>query len=106
MKVYFGKKVEVGPADIMVMGNDGSSHLLPHIVRHSPDGFQWGYGGSGPSDSALSILTDFAGKIIAERYYMDFKAEFLVPAKGDLNINGEDIMAWLKLKMKDNGGYL
>jgi hypothetical protein len=26
------------------------------IVNHSPDGFNWGYGGSGPSQLALSIL--------------------------------------------------
>lgn len=26
------------------------------VVDHSPDGFEWGYGGSGPSDLALNIL--------------------------------------------------
>ncbi len=29
---------------------------LPHVVHHSPTGFEWGYGGSGPADLALSIL--------------------------------------------------
>jgi hypothetical protein len=32
---------------------------LPHVVLHSPTGFEWGYGGSGPADLALSILADF-----------------------------------------------
>lgn len=30
---------------------------VPHsVVSHSPCGFEWGYGGSGPSDLALNIL--------------------------------------------------
>lgn len=34
---------------------------LEHHVRHSPDGFAWGYGGSGPADLARSILIDALG---------------------------------------------
>lgn len=30
---------------------------IPHLVmQHSPDGFEWGYGGSGPADLALNIV--------------------------------------------------
>ena len=30
---------------------------VPHLViHHSPTGYEWGYGGSGPSDLALNIL--------------------------------------------------
>jgi hypothetical protein len=31
---------------------------LEHQVLHSPDGFEWGYSGSGPSDLARSLLFD------------------------------------------------
>lgn len=31
---------------------------LKHLVRHSPMGFEWGYGGSGPADLARSIVGD------------------------------------------------
>lgn len=31
---------------------------LVHLVQHSPDGFEWGYSGSGPSDLARSIVGD------------------------------------------------
>lgn len=31
--------------------------LPQFLVSHSPDGFEWGYGGSGPNDLALAILT-------------------------------------------------
>ena len=29
------------------------------VVRHSPTGMNWGYGGSGPSDCALNILLNY-----------------------------------------------
>lgn len=32
--------------------------LLRHVALHSPTGMEWGYGGSGPADCALSILVD------------------------------------------------
>lgn len=34
---------------------------LRHIVRHSPTGMSWGYGGSGPADLARSLLIDALG---------------------------------------------
>ena len=29
------------------------------VIQHSPDGFEWGYEGSGPADLALNILNAF-----------------------------------------------
>ncbi len=34
---------------------------LTHHKRHSPDGFAWGYGGSGPAELARCILIDHFG---------------------------------------------
>lgn len=34
---------------------------LTHHVKHSPDGFAWGYGGSGPAELARCILIDHLG---------------------------------------------
>lgn len=34
---------------------------LPHYVRHSPDGFSWGYGGSGPAELARCLLIQALG---------------------------------------------
>ncbi len=36
--------------------NKGHQAPLPHLVHHSPDGFEWGYNGSGPADLARSIV--------------------------------------------------
>jgi hypothetical protein len=42
-----------------VLVDDGTVRApLEHYVRHSPTGFEWGYGGSGPSDLARCILID------------------------------------------------
>jgi hypothetical protein len=50
---------------------------MPHVVHHSPDGFEWGYGGSGPADLARSILYDAVGPELADRWYQAFKWEFI-----------------------------
>jgi hypothetical protein len=40
------------------------------IRNHSPDNFNWGYGGSGPSQLALAVVLKLTGK---EDGYQDFK---------------------------------
>lgn len=45
-----------GPA-----GAGVETHPLTHHVRHSPDGFSWGYAGSGPADLARCLLIDALG---------------------------------------------
>ena len=51
--------------------------LLPgrsqEIANHSPDGFNWGYGGSGPAQLALTILLRFLPKDKAIFRYQQFK---------------------------------
>lgn len=37
----------------------GMRSQVPHVVWHSPTGLEYGYGGSGPADTALSILADW-----------------------------------------------
>lgn len=48
------------------------------VRNHSPDGFAWGYGGSGPAQLALAILLE-AGLSDDEamRFYQRFKAKYL-----------------------------
>lgn len=67
---------EAGEAKAYVVEPSGTRGL-PHVVRHSPTGFEWGYGGSGPADLARSILIDAAGGILAEGLYQEFKREFV-----------------------------
>jgi hypothetical protein len=39
-------------------GGRKTEHPLKQYETHSPSGFAWGYGGSGPTDLALALLAD------------------------------------------------
>ena len=48
------------------------------VRNHSPDGFAWGYGGSGPAQSALAIcLHIFKNRHVTEALYQDFKSDYV-----------------------------
>jgi len=61
--VYRGWRPRRG--DCVVVKDLGSDHkslpLYLEVMNHSPTGFEWGYGGSGPSQLALAILVDRLG---------------------------------------------
>lgn len=99
-KRYIGSNSGPGPQRIKVVTNRGQ-YALPHIPKHSPDGFQWGYGGSGPSDAALAILSDCIGFDEAQKYYQSFKFEFVATAGKELEIKEEDIKSWFKKHKKE-----
>jgi hypothetical protein len=82
---------------------DGSE-ILPeksHKIRnHSPDGFNWGYGGSGPAQLALAILLEVMSINEALAYHQDFKWEFIASLP-DGNFEIEiDIEDWITRKVK------
>ncbi len=78
---------------------DGVGYELRHVVKHSPTGFEFGYGGSGPADLALAILTDYVGAEKAEDLHQGFKWLFIAPMTGNgRNILASEIDAWLKLR--------
>ncbi|MGE5584440.1 MAG: DUF6166 domain-containing protein [Bacillota bacterium] len=71
---------------------------VPHrLVFHSPTGFEWGYGGSGPSDLALNILAAFVDDDTAYRLHQDFKWDVIakLPREGGV-IKRADTIAWLQ----------
>jgi hypothetical protein len=56
-----------------------------HDLRnHSPNGFEWGYSGSGPAQLALAILADHLGdNARAQALYQDFKSAVVAGFQGD-----------------------
>jgi hypothetical protein len=49
---------------VLVQDGDGPSRPLPvrlDLCDHSPDGFEWGYTGSGPAQLALALAADATG---------------------------------------------
>lgn len=57
MRFYFGVRTPEGEAKVYVE-EAGERRPLPHIIAHSPTGFEWGYGGSGPADLSLALVAD------------------------------------------------
>ena len=55
MKVYQGRRE--GHAVIVVVDGRPLNPRLD-LWSHSPTGFEWGYGGSGPAQLALALLAD------------------------------------------------
>jgi hypothetical protein len=47
------------------------------VYKHSPTGFNFGYSGSGPADTALNLLLMVTSKEQAYSYYQDFKEKFI-----------------------------
>ena len=55
--------------------------------NHSPDGFCWGYGGSGPSQLALAIMLEIADKEKALNCYQRLKWDVIAKLpQGDFQI--------------------
>ncbi|MYE58558.1 MAG: hypothetical protein F4X35_03080 [Alphaproteobacteria bacterium] len=94
---YHGRRGDDGAA---VSRPDGSALPLdPSLAlrRHSPTGFDWGYGGSGPAQLALALLLDVSGNAgRALDLYQLFKVEVvaLLPREGWL-LDAAELRAWL-----------
>jgi hypothetical protein len=79
-------------------GQDGRMVPLPmrnDLRNHSPTGPEWGYGGSGPAQLALAILSDAIGERAALDSYQDFK--FAVVSglpHGQWELHRSEVLAW------------
>ena len=77
---------------------EGEAHAsVPHVARHSPTGIEWGYGGSGPADLALSVLLALTDQQAAEALYQRFKHEVVaaVPEDGGV-LRAADVRRWVE----------
>ena len=117
--MYHGIRVGAGtynhPMERRVHIRDGDSiELLRHFVRHSPTGFEWGYGGSGPADLARSLLIDAVGQgegydEVVDRLYQDFKFDVVANLPDSWTIPARLVVAWVLVRMADHSflkGYL
>lgn len=67
------------------------------LTYHSPDGFEWGYGGSGPADLALNCLARFIPTQDAWNLHQEFKWKFIatLPEEGGV-IKSKEVICWIK----------
>ena len=69
------------------------------IINHSPNGFNWGYTGSGPAQLALALLYDITkNKDLSLRYYQDFKFQIIASFGDTWKLEEADILNWIKLR--------
>jgi len=78
-----------------------------HDIRnHSPDGFEWGYGGSGPAQLALALVADCCGAKMAQPViYQRVKALVAkLPADG-WTLTEEQVRAWASAAKEAAGAF-
>jgi hypothetical protein len=102
-ELFMVEAIEGFNEDIVCSRDEDGIHTnVPRrIIYHSPDGFEWGYGGSGPADFALNILSVFIGQEAAQRggLYQAFKFDFIAPMpKEGGTIKRGAILAWIEKK--------
>ncbi|HMF28650.1 MAG TPA: DUF6166 domain-containing protein [Candidatus Cybelea sp.] len=123
MKSYQGHRAKSGDAQVYVVQSDGTAEALPtrlDLQNHSPDGFEWGYSGSGPAQLALAILADALKasvrknrsdwfdeaeddpRTVAVRLHQFFKREFIAGLARDRQwtITEETVKSWIARALK------
>ena len=77
---YYAGHQEAEGAVVTVTRSGRTKPLDPRLVlrNHSPTGFAWDYGGSGPAQLALALLSNYfgatlGGRALAEALYQPFK---------------------------------
>ena len=99
-RVFSGKKVEYDR--IVKIEQNGSVALLPlepslEIADHSPDGFNWGYNGSGAAQLALGILYEVTGNAeLARNCYQMFKWDHVSRWGERWEIAEREVREWLR----------
>ena len=66
------------------------------LVNHSPEGFEWGYDGSGPAQASLAILAHAIGPARALNIYQAFKHQVVANLPSEWQMNSDDITAMAK----------
>lgn len=95
-------KIE-GDADTLTVKVNGSRLLIApglRIYNHSPQGFNWGYGGSGPAQLSIAILLRvLKDEILVRQLYQDFKRDFVAKWRFKEHIEETiDVWGWVKSK--------
>lgn len=95
---YLGDRIN-GRPQVLRVDNDGPANPLnprTDFRNHSPDGFEWGYGGSGPAQLALALLLDSVDPYEAEACYHEYKWRVVsnLP-KEKWELSQEEIRFWV-----------
>lgn len=99
-KIYTGVRDN---HDVIVRVNGRNLSIEPsQRVHNHSEAYEWGYGGSGPSQLALAIMLDIFDEETAACYYQKFKFEFIACAKFEgFVITSQDVENWLAKYIRD-----
>jgi hypothetical protein len=75
--VWEGRVTLQGEFEVKMDGVLFSPTASQRVWNHSPDGFNWGYHGSGPAQLALAILLVMTTPEEAQIRHQDFKRAFV-----------------------------
>ena len=72
------------------------------VINHSPTGFNWGYYGSGPAQTALAILLEFTeDEELSVKLHQKFKEEVIAKIKeNDYTLESNVIRVFIKKEEK------
>ena len=93
-----------GGFKVYISGRLLSPERSQKVINHSPNGFAWGYGGSGPAQLALAILLNFCDEKTAIRLYQEFKWEVVARLPETFGISSELVKDWIYGKTKTLDG--
>lgn len=98
--MFKGIGQESGGCDVFVIDERGKRALDERLdeVNHSPDGFQWGYRGSGPAQLAFAILDELYDTETAYEHYQHFKDDFVASLDGgtDFRLDAGEVEQWME----------
>jgi hypothetical protein len=97
---YEGCRTRMG---CMVSVNGRQLKKRLDLRNHSPDGFNWGYGGSGPAQLALAILAQEFGDEKAQRHYQLFKREVIAGLGNQWSMSSYYLDEWM-VKTENKAG--
>jgi hypothetical protein len=98
VKTYEGRR---SPLGVEVTVNSQPLDPRFDLWNHSPTGFEWGYGGSGPAQLALALLADHLGddeQAIA--LHQDFKWAVVTKLAHSWTLTSQDIERVLQIVRK------
>ena len=87
---------------VFIDGKELSPAPSQKLKNHSPDGFAWGYGGSGPAQLALAILLEITkDKQFTLKNYQDFKWDIVcdLPMEEDFVLDGQIVSTWITKRL-------
>jgi hypothetical protein len=104
-KVYYGQRKGT---EVRVFHLQGTMQIplesRNDLRDHSPDGFQWGYAGSGPAQLALALLCHATkNDLIALHLYQRFKQDHVSRWSGESwSIRAQTIIGWVLAELAHN----